>query len=159
MQKKTKYLVQAAAIAALYALLTLAVQPLSSGLIQLRVSEALCVLPFFTAAAVPGLFVGCVVANLLVGAALPDVIFGSLATLIAAQLTRFVAQRGMSRYLAPLPAVAVNAVVVGVLLYEVYDVGAPLLACMGYVAAGQALACYGLGLPLMAVLKRYRHLF
>lgn len=159
MQKKTKYLVQAAAVAALYALLTLAVQPLSSGLIQLRVSEALCVLPFFTAAAVPGLFVGCAVANLLVGAALPDVIFGSLATLAAAQAARLITLGGASRYVVPLPAVVVNGVVVGVLLHEVYEVGVPLLACMGYVAVGQALACYGLGLPLMAVLERYRHLF
>ena len=84
---KIKHIVRGALIAALYALLTLEVQPLSSGLVQLRVSEALCVLPWFTSSAVPGLFLGCLIANLAVGAMLPDIIFGSLATLIAAYLT------------------------------------------------------------------------
>ena len=83
-----KKLVQGALIGALYAVLTLAAAPISYGLMQVRISEALSVLPYFTAAAVPGLFVGCIVANLLGGAALYDVIFGSLATLLAAFLTR-----------------------------------------------------------------------
>ena len=84
-----KKIVQGALIGALYAALTLVAAPISFGLMQVRISEALCILPFFTPAAVPGLFVGCVVANLLGGAALYDVIFGSLATLLAAVFTRW----------------------------------------------------------------------
>ena len=86
---KIKHIVRGALIAALYALLTLAVQPLSSGLVQLRVSEALCVLPWFTSSAVPGLFLGCLIANLAVGAMLPDIIFGSLATQMCIRDSRY----------------------------------------------------------------------
>ncbi len=80
--QKTLYLVQGALIAALYVVLTLVAAgfDLASGAIQVRISEALCILPFFTPAAVPGLFVGCLAANLVTGSALPDIIFGSLAT-------------------------------------------------------------------------------
>ena len=116
-------LVQGALIGALYAVLTLAAAPISYGLMQVRISEALSVLPYFTAAAVPGLFVGCIVANLLGGAALYDVIFGSLATLLAALLTRWFKKRGFSKWLAPLPAVLVNAVIVGALMCLVYMPG------------------------------------
>ena len=84
---KTRFLAQAAVIAALYALLTVLVAPVASGLVQCRVSEALCVLPYFTFSAVPGLFVGCAMANLITGAPIYDVIFGSIATLLAALWT------------------------------------------------------------------------
>ncbi|MDD5917876.1 MAG: QueT transporter family protein [bacterium] len=151
-----KKLVQGALIGALYAVLTLAAAPISYGLMQVRVSEALSVLPYFTAAAVPGLFVGCIVANLLGGAALYDVIFGSLATLLAALLTRWFKKRGFSKWLAPLPAVLMNAVIVGALMCLVYMPGeVTFLAGAAYVGAGQAIACYGLGMPLMYVLERY----
>ncbi|MEL7603718.1 MAG: QueT transporter family protein, partial [Bacillota bacterium] len=79
---KTKYLIYGAMIAAIYFVLTYAVAPISSGLFQCRISEALCVLPYFTPAAVPGLFVGCLTANLIMmttmGILPLDVIFGSL---------------------------------------------------------------------------------
>ena len=116
----TKKLVQGALIGALYAALTLAAAPISFGLMQVRVSEALCILPFFTSAAVPGLFIGCLVANLAGGAVLYDVVFGSLATLLAALLTRWFKKRGFSKWLAPLPAVVVNALIVGALMTLVY---------------------------------------
>lgn len=84
-EKKNIYLmVHGAVIAAVYVVLTMAFAPISFGPIQFRISEALCILPFFTPAAVPGLFIGCFLSNFLCGAALPDVIFGSLATLIGA---------------------------------------------------------------------------
>jgi uncharacterized membrane protein len=154
----TKKIAQGALIAALYALLTFAVLPLSSGLIQMRVSEALCVLPWFTPIAIPGLYIGCLIANLIVGAPVYDVLFGSLATLIAAWLTRYFRKRNFSRWLAPLPAVLVNAVIVGLILYYVYklyEIGVTLPMCMLYVAIGQTLACYGLGIPLMLLLEKY----
>ncbi len=79
--KGTHFLVQGAAIAAVYVVLTLVFAPLSFGEVQIRFSEALTVLPFFTPAAIPGLFVGCIIANLLGGAIPVDIIFGSIATL------------------------------------------------------------------------------
>lgn len=150
-----KYLVRAGMIAALYALLTVALAPISSGLIQCRVSEALSVLPYFTPAAVPGLFVGCAPANLLTGAPLYDVVFGSLATLLAAAATLLLKRRGMKKWLMPLPSVLVNAVIIGTLLVKVYGVPVSLPLAMLYVGLGQALACYGLGLPLLYALERF----
>lgn len=148
-------LARAAIIAAIYAILTIALAPISSGLIQCRVSEALCVLPYFTFSAVPGLFIGCLLANLLTGAPLYDVVFGSLATLLAAYLTFLLRQRA-PKYLAPLPSVVVNALVVGALLTYVYDVGVGYWVAAGYVAIGQAIACFAIGLPLMSLLMRFR---
>ncbi|MEG1548688.1 MAG: QueT transporter family protein [Clostridia bacterium] len=153
---KTKALAQSALIGALYALFTFISLPISSGLIQLRVSEALCVLPYFTPYAVPGLFVGCIIANIIAGGALYDVIFGSLATLLAAAFTRLMWRCGVSRYLAPLPAVIINALVVGEILVLVYGEAMPYWTCVLYVGVGQTLACFGLGLPLMAVLERHK---
>mgnify|MGYP002732260018 CR=1 FL=1 len=150
-----KKLAKGALIGALYALITLAAAPISSGLLQVRLSEGLCVLPYFFPEAVPGLFLGCLVANLVTGAMWMDVLFGSLATLLAAYLTYLTGKFGLSKWLAPAPAVLVNAVVVGLLLCYVYRVGPSVWVCMAYVAAGQAIACYGVGMPLMAALSRF----
>lgn len=167
-QRSVLYLAQGAAIAAIYFVLTYALAPISSGLFQCRIAEALCVLPCFTPAAVPGLFLGCLIANLLAGSLPIDVALGSLATLISAALTywigkrlsrvaqRVLAQRELAmRVLAPLPAVVCNAVIVGWVLAYAYGV-APYGTCALYVGAGQAVACYALGVPLMMVLERYR---
>ncbi len=143
-----------ALIAALYALLTLLTLPLGGG-VQLRFSEALCVLPWFCPEAVPGLFVGCAVANLVTGAVVLDVIFGSLATLAAAYLTYELRRRGASKWLAPLPAVVVNAMVVGLLIRYVYEVELPLWLCMAGVFAGQVISCYGIGMPLWYALNKF----
>lgn len=150
-----RFLARSALIAALYAALTLAVAPLSYGIMQVRVAEALCVLPYFTASAVPGLFVGCLVANgvgvaMGLGAGLPDIVFGSMATLAAALLTRAMRRR----YLAPLPPVVVNAFVIGPMLHAALRY--PLLAAIAWVGLGQLVACYGLGVPLMLLLERHR---
>lgn len=146
---------QGAIIAAVYAILTISLAPISSGLIQCRVAEAMCVLPFFTFSAVPGLFIGCLIANLLTGAPIYDVLFGSLATLLAAYIT-FKMRNRVPKYLAPLPSVVVNALVVGWLLTYVYQVGVGFWVAAGYVALGQAIACFALGLPLMSLLERFR---
>ena len=84
--KKINFLTQAAMIAALYVVLTLAINAfgLASGAIQVRVSEALTILPYFTPAAIPGLFIGCLLSNTITGCALFDIIFGSIATLLVA---------------------------------------------------------------------------
>lgn len=148
-------LAQGAIIAAVYALLTIFLAPISSGLIQCRVSEAMSVLPYFTFSAVPGLFIGCLLANLLTGAPIYDVLFGSIATLIAAFITYKMRKR-VSKYLVPLPSVVVNALVVGWLLVYVYQVGVNYWVAAGYVAIGQAIACFALGIPLMSLLERFR---
>ena len=152
----SKQLTRGALIGALYIVLTPAVQPISSGLIQMRISEALCVLPYYTGAAVPGLFIGCLLSNLIMGAPVYDVIFGSLATLFAALSAYLMRKRDAGRYLIPLPSVLYNALIVGWLLNKVYAVGVSFPLCALYVGLGQALACYGLGMPLMALLDKYK---
>lgn len=145
----TRFVARAAAIGAVYAALTLILAPISYGQVQLRVSEALTLLPVLTPAAVPGLFVGCLIANLLGSASALDVIFGSLATLLAALLTRRLRNRSA---LAALPPVVMNALIVGGVLS--YTLSLPLFATMGWVGLGEALACFVLGLPLLRVARR-----
>ncbi len=147
---KTRYIVEAAIIAAMYAALTILI-PGGSGQIQIRVSEALAILPFFTPAAIPGLFIGCLIANVFVGAGIYDIIFGSLATLLAAFLT----YKMPRKYLAPLPPIVVNAVVVaGVLKFAV---AAPFFITMCFVALGEIVACYVLGYPLLLLLEKNKY--
>lgn len=147
--KKIVFLVQASLIAAVYATITIALAPISYGQIQVRVSEALTILPAFTPAAIPGLFVGCIVANLYGGGGIIDIVFGSIATLVAAYLS----YKMPSKLLIPLPPVIVNGIVVGYILNYLY--GLPLLVTMGWVTIGQIIACYGLGYPLMKTLEKY----
>ena len=143
-RNQIRSLCQAAAVAALYVLLTLlsAVFGLSGGAIQLRLSECLCVLPVFLPAAVPGLFLGCLVSNLLCGGIIWDVIFGSLATLLGAWGTRRLRKRPR---LALLPPVLANTLIVPAVLAWAYHVeqGYWLLALT--VGAGELLSCGVLG--------------
>ena len=97
---KVLFLAQAAMIAAIYVVLTVLGASLAFGEVQIRFAEALTILPVFTPAAIPGLFIGCLLGNILGGAILPDIIFGSIATLIGAVFTRML--RNKSKYLAPL---------------------------------------------------------
>ena len=87
MRKNIRYLTTAVMIAAMYVVLCLILRPFSYGEVQVRVAEALTILPYFTSAAIPGLFIGCIIANLLGGSIILDVVFGSLATLLAAIFT------------------------------------------------------------------------
>lgn len=150
MRKNLRFLTESAVIAAIYALLTLVFAPISYGLFQVRISEALTVLPAYTPAAIPGLFAGCLIANIIGGNGLPDIIFGSLASLIAA----FLSYKMPVRCLVPLPPVVVNALIVGYVLSFVLNV--PLPAAMGWVALGQIASCYGLGYLLMLQLDKYK---
>lgn len=146
----TRYLCEGAAVAALYAVLTALLAPISfgtGGTFQLRVSEALATLPVLFPAAVPGLFAGCLLSNLVCGAPLPDVIFGSLATLLSALLTRKLRKK---LWLAALAPVVCNTLIVGAMLSRVY--GLPLGYAFLTVAPGEAAACFLLGVPLVRVL-------
>ena len=146
----TKDLTIAAAVAALYAALTLLFSAFSYGPVQLRIAEALTMLPVLLPQAVPGLALGCLIANLF-GSATPwDVVFGTLATLVAAILTR---RYRKPLWLAALMPVAVNAVIIGLVLhFTLTDV--LLLPTMGSIGLGQAVAVYGLGIPLVLALAR-----
>lgn len=149
----TKFIVQGAIIAALYCALTIFLAPISYGYMQVRVSEALTVLAFFTSAAVPGLFIGCLLANILGGLGILDIIFGSLATLLAAYLTNKI----KSKWLAPLPPVIINAFIIGLLV--AYYLNIPSWVGVVSVGAGQAIACYALGLPLILILEKRKDIF
>ena len=151
--RKINFWTKAAMIGALYALLTVAAAPISYGVIQVRIAEALTVLPYFTPAAVPGLFVGCLIANMVGGYGILDIIFGSLATLVSA----FLVTRIRVKYLVPLPPVVINAAVVGAVLHYVLEL--PFYLTFFWVGAGQVVACYGLGLPLLHVLDKRRDIF
>lgn len=154
MKSKTfsvRFMAEAGVIAAVYFVLTIAVAPLSYGQIQMRVSEALCILPFFTPAAIPGLFIGCVFANLVGGFGIIDIVFGSLATLIAA----FITYKIKNKWLLPLPSVIVNALTVGAILYYVLQL--PFWISVLFVGAGQAIACYVLGMPLFFLLNKHKN--
>ena len=134
-------------IAALYVVLTMAAAALglASGAIQVRLSEALTILPVFTAAAIPGLTVGCVLANLITGCAAWDVVFGSLATLLGAVGTRMLKNKPL---LAWIPPVVSNAAIVPVVLMKVYGVPDAWWYLVLTVGAGEVIACGILGLLL-----------
>lgn len=155
--KKTSYLARCAIIAAAYAVLTLVFPAFSYGPVQLRISEALCILPFLMSEGVVGLTVGCFLANLIgvsLGVTLPwDILIGTLATFIAAAITRKI----RIKWLVPLPTVISNAVLVGIMLTYIILPDAesvPLWYNMLTVGAGEIIVCYALGMPLMAVMSR-----
>jgi len=142
------FLARGALVAALYALLVLAFAPLSFGPVQFRVAEALTLLPWLFPEAILGLFAGCLVSNLFGGLGIIDMVFGSLATLVAAWLTR----RMPNVFWAAVPPVLVNGLVVGTYLSLLLDV--PLASTILYVALGEAGVCFLLGVPLATLLTR-----
>ena len=137
-----------AMIAALYAALTLLLAPISYGAIQCRISEAMTLLPILLPQAIPGLVIGCLVANLLSPVAIWDVIFGTLATLIAALGTYWLRKKPLLAALCPVVA---NGVIVGVMLAVFYAL--PLWMTMLEVAVGEAVAV-ALGFILLAALRK-----
>lgn len=146
----TKKIVRGALIAALYAALTVALAPISYGPIQFRVSEALTLLPFYFAESIPGLTIGCVFANFFGGFGLTDMLFGSLATLIAAFLT----MKSKNIFVAAFWPVLSNALIIGTMLHFLIGEEAPLAATCLYVGLGEAGACYLVGVPLMKILEK-----
>lgn len=156
MNKKVLFIVHAAVIAALYVVLTLLANSLglANYAIQLRFSEALTILPFFTPAAIPGLFVGCIISNLLTGAIPYDIIFGSLATLLGALGTY--ALRNTTKWLAPLPPIVANTLIVPFVLAYAYHFEGSIFYFMLTVGAGEIISCGVLGLLLLSVLQKYR---
>ena len=152
--QRIKLICQGGIIAALYLALTLLANALglANYAVQVRFSESLTILPYFTPAAVPGLFVGCLLSNILTGCALPDIIFGSLATLIGAAATYML--RNKSKWLAPLPAIVSNAIIVPFVLLYAYGIE-PLWFSFVSVTAGEIISCGVLGMLLLNALRKY----
>ncbi len=151
--KKTKNLTYAAIIATLYVLLTMfaMILGLDSGVIQVRFSESLCILPLFTPSAVWGLFVGCMLANILSGAALWDVVFGSIATLIGAFFT---AKLKNHRFLALVPPILSNTLIIPFVLAYVYGFSGGIPYFMLTVGIGEVISCGILGSILYSAIKK-----
>ncbi|MEF9941751.1 MAG: QueT transporter family protein [Lachnospiraceae bacterium] len=153
--KNVLFMTQAAMIAAIYVVLTFLFAPFSFGEVQIRIAEALTILPFFTSAAIPGLFVGCLIGNILGGAILPDVVFGSLATLLGAYLTYKLQKKSI--FLAPLPPIICNTFVIPLILRYGYGVLLPIPLMMLSVGIGEVISCGLLGLIVLIALRTYTH--
>lgn len=166
MNKKVVSLAHAAVIAALYVVLTFVANSLglASYAIQVRFSEALTILPFFTPAAIPGLFIGCLLSNILTGCMPLDILFGSLATLLGALGTYLLCGRAKASaqakptkiWLAPLPPILANTLIVPFVLAYVYQFEGSIPYFMVTVGVGEILSCGVLGMMLLKALQRYR---
>lgn len=157
---KALFITHAAIIAAIYVVLTYfaSILGLSNGAIQIRFSEALTILPFFTPAAIPGLFIGCIISNIISGAVIWDIVFGSLATLIGAAGTYLL--RKKTKWLAPVPPILANTVIVPFVLVYAYGVPDGLPFLMMTVGIGEVISCGILGMTLLKCLEKYRnHIF
>lgn len=152
--KNVLFLVQGAAIAAIYVVLTLVFAPFSFGEVQARVSEALTILPYFTPAAIPGLFIGCIIANTLGGAIPVDIVCGSLATLLGAVFTYLL--RNKTKWLAPVPPIAANTLIVPFVLFYGYGITLPIPFMMLTVGIGEVLSCGVMGMIVLMALEKYR---
>lgn len=156
--KKLLYLTQGAMIATLYIVLTYLANAfgLANYAIQVRFSEALTVLPFFTPAAIPGLTIGCLLSNILTGCAMPDIIFGTLATLIGALATYFISaalkRNTLALWLSPIPPIVANAAIIPIVLKYAYGIE-PWWFSFITVTAGEIISCGILGVLLLFALK------
>lgn len=153
--RKTQFITQAAVIAAIYTVLVFIFSFSSFGPIQFRIAEALTILPYFTAAAIPGVTLGCFLSAVLVpGTAVLDMVFGSLATLIAAVLSYKLRR---NKFLVPIPPIIVNALVVPWVLKFAYGEAQSVPLMMLTVGAGEFVAAGILGMVLLFALDKVKH--
>ncbi|MBQ2217934.1 MAG: QueT transporter family protein [Firmicutes bacterium] len=152
--KNVTLIAQAAMIAAIYVALVYVFAPISFGPIQFRIAEALTILPVFTPAAIPGLFVGCLLGNILGGAVVLDTVFGSLATLIGAFFTWKL--RRAHPLLAPVPPILANTIIIPFVLRYAYGIPDAIPYLMLTVCLGEVIACGVLGLILYYALRGSR---
>ena len=155
-KSKTAFLTKSAVIAALYVVLTelSALLGIASGVIQFRLSEMFAVLPLFTPAAIPGLFIGCFISNIMAGGVIWDVVFGSLATLLGAVGTWLL--RKKSVYLAPIPTIAANMLIVPFVLRYAYGAEGSVPFFMLTVGIGEIVTAGILGVFLAKTLKKHK---
>ena len=152
--RSVKYITQGAVIAALYVVLVQVFNYCSFGPIQFRIAEALTILPYFTPAAIPGLFLGCIIANLLGGAIIWDIVFGSIATLIGAVGTYLLRKY---KWAAPIPPILANTIIVPFVLKYAYGSEGIFAMFFVTVGAGEIIVCGILGMLLLLALNKYRH--
>ena len=154
------FVTQAAVIAAMYVVLTFVSSSmgLASGEIQIRLSEMLVILPAFTPAAIPGLFLDCLLSNLLTGCTVIDIVFGSLATLVAAILS-YQLRNHKYPLLVTVPPVVANMIVVPFILKFSYGVPLPIPVMMATVGIGEVISCMVLGSVLYFALDKRRVIF
>lgn len=153
---------KSALIAALYVALTHLsnLVGLANGPIQIRFSEALCILPFFMPSSAVGLFIGCIIANLTTGAVVWDIVFGSLATLIGALITSKI----KNKYLAPIPTVVANVVVIPFIILfcytarDAWTMSNYLFGVLG-IFIGEMVSAYLLGMLLLTALNKHKNIF
>ncbi len=153
--KNVLFITEAALIAAIYVALTYlaAAMGLASGVIQVRFSEALTILPFFTPAAIPGLAIGCFLSNLLTGCVIWDILFGTVATLLGAIGTYLLRKW---KFAAPIPPIVANTVIVPLVLRYAYGVPDALWYLVVTVGIGELISCGILGTLLLLLLNKYR---
>ena len=159
--RRVLYLTQGAVIAAIYIVLCQIFQPISFRDVQVRIAEGLTILPFFTPAAIPGLFVGCFLGNLIGGAVIWDMIFGSIATLIGALGTwkigkwiRSTGRPNRTKYLLPLPPIVSNTIIVPLILYFGYGINVPIPIQMATVGLGEVVSCGVIGMIFLFALEK-----
>lgn len=153
-KKKSSYITQGAVIAALYVVLTIVFAPFSFKEIQVRIAEALTILPMFTPAAIPGLTAGCLIANGISGAPLPDLIFGSIATLIGAAGTWVLRTKRPS--IAVIPPIVANMLIIPFVLRYAYGVPLPIPLMMATIGIGEIISCGILGGLLHKALRPHK---
>ena len=158
MNNKVKFITESAIIAALYVLLTFisSIFGLSSGIIQLRLSEALVALLCFTSAAIPGLTIGCLISNLLTGCVIWDIVFGTVATLIGAVFGRLLHRHAWA---VPIPNVISNAAIIPFVLIYAYGAGDAYYFILATVTAGEIISSVVFGYLLIFILKKHRGIF
>lgn len=161
MKHNSKKMVYGALVGAMYVVLTLLAASfgMANGLIQVRVSEALTILPLFTPSAIWGLFAGCIISNILTGCALWDIVFGSLATLIGAVITYYIGKVKLknSYLIAPLGPILSNTAIIPVILTYVYGLTeAYYIICLG-IFAGELISAGLLGILLYLGLKKHQN--
>lgn len=155
--KKILFITQASMIAAIYVVLTFLANALglASGVIQVRLSEMLTVLPYFTSAAIPGVSIGCLLSNILTGCSLLDIIFGTLATLIGGVGSYLLRKH---KFLVPLPPILANTIIVPWVLRISYGVPDAIPYMMATVGIGEVISCGILGMILLVALNKYKHI-
>ena len=153
--KRVLFLTHAAMIAAIYVILTEIFAPISFSVGQVRIAEALTILPVFTPAAIPGLFIGCLIGNIIGGAVLPDISFGSFATLIGACFTYLL--RKQNKFLAPLPPILSNTIIIPLILRYAYGLNYAVPFMMLMVGIGEIISCGVLGIILYSALAKHRN--
>ncbi len=155
-KQKTAFITKSAMIAALYFILTeiSALLGISSGVIQFRLSEMFAVLPAFTPAAIPGIFIGCLISNIVAGGVIWDIVFGSIASLLGAMGTYYL--RKKSVYLLPVPTVLANMLIIPFVLRYAYGAEGAIPFFMLTVGFGEFVTAGVLGVFLAKTLKKHK---